>query len=465
MKVRNIFITITSFMFFSYFLTIKAAEKPLIYKIDLKQEIGSTTWLYVQNGFKEAKTLNATAIILHMNTYGGAVLYADSIRTIILNSSIPVFVLIDNNAASAGALIAIACDSIYMRKGAAIGAATVVDQSGEKMTDKYQSYMRKIIRSTAEAHGKDTIIQKGDTIIKWRRDPRIAEAMVDERISIPGIIDSLSILTFSTNEAIQNGYCEGIAENVDEVITKYLHYPEYTLSEYHATAYDEVKGFLMNPVFQAILIMLIIGGIYFELQSPGIGFPSIVAVIAVILYFTPLYIDGLAQNWEIAVFIIGLILILLEIFVIPGFGITGIAGIICVFTGLILGLLNNVDFDFSGVSGKDAGIASMKVLSGLVLGFIIILYLSNKIGSKGMFKKLALETNQDVSEGYISVPMEPSKLIGHEGIAKTVLRPSGKVLIDNEIYDAVSNLGFIEKDEKVKVIKYESGQVYVEKII
>ena len=451
-------------LFFCSFLTTKADNKPLIYKINIKKEIGSTTWLYVQNGLKEARKLNADAVLIDMNTYGGSVMEADSIRTAILNSEIPVFVFIDNNAASAGALIAIACDSIYMRKGSNIGAATVVNTTGEKMPDKYQSYMRATIRATAEAHGKDTIINGIDTIFKWRRDPRIAEAMVDERIAIPGIIDSVSILTFTANEALEHGYCDGIAENIEDIIVNRLHYSEYTLKEYNPTAYDEIKGFLLNPIFQAILIMLIIGGIYFEMQSPGIGFPSVIAGVSAVLYFAPLYIDGLAEYWEIAVFVVGLILIITEIFVFPGFGIAGIGGVACMLLGLTLGLLNNVHFDFSPVEGEDVGYASLKVFSGIILGIIGIIYFSGKIGGKGIFRKLALETSQNVSEGYISVSLEPQKLVGRTGIAKTVLRPAGKVMIEDEIYDAVSDLGFIEKGREVTVTKYETGQIYVEPV-
>ena len=124
-----------------------------------------------------------------MNTYGGEVVYADSIRTRILNTETPVCVFINNNAASAGALICIACDKIFMRSGAVIGASTVVDQSGEVAPDKYQSYMRGIIRATAEAQGKDTLIADGDTMYVWKRDPAIAEAMVDPDVEIPGVIE------------------------------------------------------------------------------------------------------------------------------------------------------------------------------------------------------------------------------------------------------------------------------------
>ncbi len=439
--------------------------KPLFFSIDLKKNVGSTTWIYIQKGFEEARAMNADGVVIEMNTYGGEVSYADSIRTKILNSDIPTYVFIDNNAASAGALIAIACDKIYMRKSGTIGAATVVDQTGQKLPDKYQSYMRATMRATAQAHGKDTIIRGNDTTFVWKRDPLIAEGMVDERTIIPNVTDSGKIITFTTEEAIKYGYCDGIAENIHEVIEKEIGSNEYKLEKFKPRAIDNVKGFLMNPFFQSILIMLIIGGIYFELQTPGIGFALIVAVVAALLYFAPLYIDGLAANWEILLFIIGLLLIALEIFVVPGFGVTGISGIALVVIGLILSLIDNVRFNFKPVDTEAIGVAFLTVIGGMLLGFGVILYLSNKIGTKGMFRRLALEKKLDNKEGYIGVPMEGGKLIGSHGTAYTVLRPSGKVKIDEKTYDAVSVDGsFIEKGTAVKVIRYETGQVYVESV-
>lgn len=147
-------------------LSVKAQEqRPLIYKINIKENIGSHTWVYLQNGLYQAFQKGATAVLLHLNTYGGSVLEADSMRTAIINASFPVYAYVDNNAASAGALIAIACDSIYMRRSASIGAATVVDAStGAKMPDKYQSYMKGIMRATAESHGRSPLSTPGDTI-------------------------------------------------------------------------------------------------------------------------------------------------------------------------------------------------------------------------------------------------------------------------------------------------------------
>ena len=437
-----------------------AAEKSLIYKIDIKNEIDNRTRIYLSKGLSEARLLKADAVLIHMNTYGGLVDAADSMRTAILYSPIPVSVFIDNNAASAGALISIAAKNIYMRKGANIGAATVVSQTGEAMPDKYQSYMRSMIRSTAEAHGKDTIIQGNDTIYKWKRDPLIAEAMVDERTVVPLLTDSGKVLTFTAEEAVRWGYCDGIAESVDDVITKHMGYQDYEIKSYEPSWIDNIKGFLMNPVAQSLLIIIIIGGIYFEMQTPGIGFPSGAAILAAILYFFPLYIEGLAANWEIIVFVVGILLMLVEIFILPGFGVAGISGIVFIVSGLTMALLNNTNFNFEQVSGAEAGRASLTVLMGIGIGFALMIWISDRIGHKGVFRKIALVT--DLEEA-VSTPSLRS-LVGKEGTAATVLRPSGKVLIDGEIYDGVSVQDFIEKGSPIKVVRFENAQVYVQAI-
>ncbi len=232
-----------------------------------------------------------------MNTYGGMLDAADSIRTKILDSDIPVYVFIDKNAASAGALISIACDSIYMAPGSNIGAATVVDQEGKVLPDKYQSYMRSMMRSTAEAKN---------------RDPEIAQAMVDPKVYVAGISDTGQVLTFTTSEAVEHDFCEAEVGDIYEVL-EHAGYDNYEFIEHKISATDRIIGWLITPMISGVLIMIIIGGIYFELQSPGIGFPIAASVIAALLYFAPLYLEGLANNWEILLFILGITLLIIEI--------------------------------------------------------------------------------------------------------------------------------------------------------
>jgi membrane-bound serine protease (ClpP class) len=440
------------------------SDQKLVYLFNIKENIAPGIWRQTQKAFAEADSLKADLVLIHMNTYGGTVLDADSIRTKVLNSRIPVYVFIDNNAASAGALISIACDSIYMREGANIGAATVVNQTGQAMPDKYQSYMRSIMRSTAEAQGHDTIINKNDTIIKWKRDPHIAESMVDPSIYIEGIIDTGKVLTMTPTEAIKYGFCEGIRKDVRDVIEK-AGMNNYEIREFKPTGLDKFIGFLINPLVSGILIMAIVGGIYFEMQTPGIGFPLGVAVAAAILYFAPLYLEGLAANWEIIIFIIGLILIAVEIFVLPGFGIAGISGITLAVSGLVLSLLENVNFDFEGVETSRIFGAITTVLISVILAFILSIWGSFKMfgAKKGIFSHMALNTVESLEQGYLGVDKVSIDIVGKTGIAETVLRPSGKVNIDGESYDGMTEGAFINRGETVKVTRYETGQIYVVK--
>lgn len=436
------------------------AESKLVYLLNIKDEIGSTTWHHTRRAIDEAAAINADMVVVHLNTYGGEVVYADSIRTALLHTSIPVVAFIDNNAASAGALIALACDSVYMRPDGSMGAATVVNGTdGAAMPDKYQSYMRGIMRATAERHGK---YRGSDSILKWRRDPLIAEAMVDTRVVVPGLIDSTRVLTFTPDEAIKWGYAEGKAESVADVLSQ-LKVDEYRLEEFKPDWIDALVGFFSSTGVQAILIMIIIGGIYFELQTPGMGFPTMAAIVAAALYFLPLYITGIVSSWIVILFLIGLVLLLLEIFVIPGFGITGIAGAVLMAAALFIGLLEDFSFTYDG-SGFDTSAiwkACFTMLLSVVAAIGAILFLTSRFGPKFITRKSELLHSQLIEDGYIGVDAEVGKYVGADAIAATDMRPSGKIIIDGDEFDAVAQRGFIENGTPVKVVRYENAQLYV----
>lgn len=416
-----------------------------IYHFELKEDITPAAWRLVKKATDEAKEMNADLIIMELNTYGGMVNMADSIRTRFINSKIRTVSWINNNAASAGALISIACDSIYMTKGANIGAATVVDGTGSQLPDKYQSYMRSTMRSTAEAKN---------------RDPHIAEAMVDDRIKIEGIIDSGQVLTFTTSEAIKHNFCEGEANTLEEVIEK-LGIEKYTITEYVAKPVDKIIAFLLNPVVSSILMLMIFGGIYFELQTPGVGFPLAAAVLGAVLYFAPLYLEGLAANWEILLFILGLILIAVEIFVLPGFGIAGILGIIFIVSGLTLSLIENDFFDFTFTPRVEISKAFIRVVGTLSGGLLLMAIFGKSLFNTPAMKRIMLMDEQRSEEGYVISHAEQESLIGSTGVAITDLRPSGKVECNDEIYDAVTEGGFIIKGSTVKVLKAEGYSIVV----
>lgn len=428
------------------------SDNPVIYTFNIDKQIGPEMWRRTMKAMDEAHRLQVDLIFISLNTYGGQVDMADSIRTKILNSEIPVYVLIKNNAASAGALISLACDSIYMQPGSTIGAATVVDQSGTPVPDKYQSYMRKKMRATAE---------------EKNRNPEIAEAMVDPDKVVPGVSDSGKVVTLTTKEALEFGFCEAEVKTMSEAL-KRSGIIAYTETKHRETQLDAVIGFLINPAFSGILILIIIGGIYFELQTPGLGFPIIASIIAAMLYFAPLYLEGLAENWEILLFIGGLILVAVEIFVIPGFGVAGISGIIFIIFGLALSMVGNVGFDFEVVPNqvlvKSFTIVTFATFGSISLSIIIGL----RLLKSSLFSQLILKSTlrKDNSYGSLGTNNEKSieSLVGKIALASTALMPSGKVIFEDEIYDASVISGFAEKGEKVKIVRRSVSTLFVQKI-
>jgi membrane-bound serine protease (ClpP class) len=441
-------ITLILLLVFAGILNSKAQENKKVYRFHIKDQIAPPAQRLTSNAINEAEAQKVDLIFIEMNTYGGLVDAADSIRTRILQTNIPVYVLIQNNAASAGALIAMACDSIYMQPASTIGAATVVDQTGQQVPDKFQSYMRSKMRSTAE--------QKG-------RDPDIAEAMVDPDKYIPGVIDSGKVLTFTTSEAIKHGFCEAQANTMEDVL-KRAGIENYEVIEHQISAIEKVISVLINPFFSGILIMIIIAGIYFELQTPGIGFPLIASITAAVLYFAPLYLEGLATNFEIVLFVIGLILLGVEIFVIPGFGVAGILGIVSIVAGLTLSLVYNDGFDFTFVDPEKIIRSFLFVTISAVLAIIGSLYFGGKMLESSAFDRVVLKSSQEKELGYTSATTLHHTLIGQTGTAVTMLHPSGKVEIDGETYDATAITSYIEKGSTVKVIKYETAQLVVRKV-
>ena len=422
-------------------------ERSTVYYFPIDEEIAPPASLRVEKAMEEAAELQADYIVVHINTFGGTLDDADKIRTAFLQSKVPVFAYIDNNAASAGALIAIACDSIYMHSGSSIGAATVVDMSGEVQPDKYQSYMRSLMRATAEARG---------------RRPDIAQAMVDPDIAVAGISDSGKVLTFTTNEAIRYGYCEAEVESLATLL-EHAGVKDYVIKEQRYSVIDKLVGFLVRPFVSGLLIMLIIGGIYFELQQPGIGFPLVLALVAAALYFAPLYLEGLAAYWEIIIFIIGIVLIFLELFVIPGFGVAGVSGIVCVVAGLVFSMVGNVGFDFSAVPSGLIAQRLMVVLVAIAVALPLSIVLGKKLFESHLFGGLALNTSEETSDGFTVATQQMQQQVGAKGRAATILRPAGKVLIGERQYDAVAQTGYIEKGDAVRVVDYENGSLVVER--
>jgi membrane-bound serine protease (ClpP class) len=442
--------SLVALLFFSltHFSLVAQQPQEKVYTFKIDKDIDPAMNRRVKIALDEAKSKDANLIIIEMDTYGGAVNDADDIRTMILETEVPVYVFINKDAASAGALISIACDSIYMAPGASIGAATVVNGTdGAAAPDKYQSYMRSMMRSTAEAKG---------------RDPKIAEGMVDEKIEIEGITTAGSVITFSVSEAIRHGFCEGQYASINALLQA-QNLQSAEVIAYEETTIDKIISFFLNPAISGVLILIIIGGIYFELQTPGVGFPLLASIVATLLYFTPYYLNGLAENWEILIFVVGIILLAIELFVIPGFGIFGITGIVFIVGGLVLSMVPNQNFNFDFVPDSQLFAALLTVILASIASVGLVFWLTPKINEWGAFRHITLPNTQERSQGY-TASFYSESLLGKTGIVHSRLRPSGKVEIDGEIYDAYSRGEFIDQGENIIVISTEGTSLKVKNL-
>lgn len=434
-----------------------------VYTFPINGDIMPAQQRLVSKCLTEAREQETDLVVIRMNTYGGLVNVADSIRTMILNYPTPIWVYIDNQAASAGALIALAADRIYMHPGGSIGAASVVDQNGQPMPDKFQSFMRATMRATAESHGQVIErIENGDTIRRWWRDPQTAEAMVGRTVADS---TTVNVLTFTASEAVKNHFSEGTASSLEKALAQ-GGVETYTLTEYRPTTLDRLLAWLMNPVVQGIFVMMIVGGIYFELQSPGIGFALVVAILGAVLYFAPLYLEGVAQNWELILFIIGLVLLAVEIFVLPGFGIAGVAGIVAVILGLSFAAIDNDLLRHLPTGEITVGWILQPILIVIIAATAALiggLLLSKRFltGTTPLQRKVVLTAEMAPEQGYVSHPQVASELIGQTAEVAAVLRPSGRVIIDGIYYDAIAEEGqFIPRGKQVIITRLEGGVVY-----
>ncbi|MCS6990619.1 MAG: hypothetical protein NZL95_02020 [Chitinophagales bacterium] len=437
--------------FFSYNATAKAVgDTPTVKKVyvfEINQSIFPAAWRLTKNALTEANRLGADVVLLKLNTYGGDLASADSIHSALMRARPLTICWITQNAASAGALVAISCDSIYMRSGALIGSASVVNQEGAVMPDKYQSYMRAMMRSTAERQG---------------RDPKIAEGMVTPNNYLPEIADSNKVIALTAEEALRYNYCDGIVETVEAALA-HAGIEPYELFHHHEDWLDRIIAFLLNPFVSSLLLLLILGGIYFEFQNPGSIFPIATAAVAAILYFAPLYLEGLAEHWEILLFIAGVILLGVELLILPGFGIAGIAGIGLILAGLTLALIRNLTFDFSFTGTEEILLALLRVLLPLGLFFALFLLFGHRISRLRLLRGIVLTDTLQEAVGYLDRPEQLKQLIGKTGVAVTPLRPAGIVELDGEQHDAMVDGAMIEKGQAIRVVNISGNLLVVRK--
>ena len=440
--------------FFIYFLisTVFSSEQT-VFIIPINGDIDMGLPYVVNRGIDQAENDDAKLIIFDIDTFGGRVDAATKIKDSILGTKIPTVAFINRRAISAGALISLSCDSIYMTSGATIGAATAVDLQGNKGSEKVISYMREEMASTAEANGKSR---------------EIAAMMVDESLELDFYVTSFGdtlnstdiegfkvdkLVTLTTKDALKLGFANETFENIESLID-YLGFDNSQTKKITSTWSEELVRFLTNPTVAPLLMSLGFLGLLFEVKSPGLGFPGIAGIIFLTLFFGSHFLVGLADIIEIILLFFGILLVILEILIIPGFGIAGITGGGLILWSIFYMLLGEYP---SAQDYSDAyfglSIATIGAIAAGILLFKIIT--ESKYYSKIIeFKPQRKQDGYSISKGF-------EKFVGKSGISTTDLRPSGKINIDNQIFQAISTGDYINKNSKIIVLRIDENQMVV----
>lgn len=417
-------------------------NESIVYRVPVTGEIELGLAPYIQRAVKEAAEVGAAALILDIDTPGGRVDAAEIISDALTDSEVPVYSLINRRAYSAGALIALSTSRIYMRPASVIGAATPVDGTGTKAPEKIVSAMRSQMRALAESNGLE---------------PEVAAAMVDEDIEIDGVVESGKLLTLTTEEAVEIGYAEAI-EDLDALLVE-LGHEGATVVTLELNWAEHLVRFFSSSLVSPFLLSLGFLGLLIEIRTPTFGLAGTMGLISLGLFFGSNMIVGLAGLEDVLIVGAGLVLLGIEAFVVPGFGIFGVAGVVAILTGLYMSLLGNIPTmpDFTRAAWVLT--SSMLLLIGSAWALIRTLPSSSRLAESGIF--LLAKTTSAI--GYESAEVR-SDLVGKYGTAITDLRPAGTALIGDERIDVVSESEWISAGTPVKVLSAEGYRHIVRSI-
>ena len=409
-----------------------AAQAPLVYRLTVSGVVENGLAPYVIRGLREAAEAHAAAVYLDMDTPGGRIDAAERIADAVRASAVPVYAYVNPRAYSAGALIALSSKGIYMRPGAVLGAATPVDGGGVKASEKVVSAMRGEFRALAEARGLD---------------PLIAEAMVDERVEVPGLDDADRLLTLSTNEALRVGYAKAAPAGQAELLAS-IALPGARVVSLAPNWAELLVRFLTNPLVSPLLLSLGVLGLVFEIKTGAFGIGGLVSLASLGLFFGSSFLVGLAGWEEVILLGIGLVAIAIEVFVLPGFGAAGILGIVALAAAIILAMIG------SSPSAGDVAQALMVLGASLVITLAVAYAWLRHLPNSGRFGGLFLRGGAHQADGYIAA-VPRGDLVGQDGVAVTDLRPAGTAQIGQERVDVVTEGEYGAQGRAVRVVRSE----------
>ncbi len=427
--------------FLIFIFSVLPASSNEVFIIPIEGVIDGGLAKFVERAVGEAEEKGARAIILKVNTPGGRVDSAVLIRDAVLNAKQPTIAYIGKNAISAGALISLSCKQIFMEPGSSIGAATAVDLQGKKASEKVISYMRAEMRATAEATG---------------RDPLIAEAMVDEEIEIPEVIKKGKLLTLTTEEAYKLGISDRTVKSIDEVLD-FINLSGVSRVVMKPNWAENVVRFLTHPVVSSLLMTLGFLGLIFEVKTPGWSVGGTIGLIALALFFGSHLIVKLAGFEAVLLFGLGITFLIAEVFFIPGFGIAGVLGILCMILSVILSLIGRFP------TPQDISNAFTVLGASIIMTIIFSYFIFKYMPRTSIYGKIVLNTSEKVSEGWASQE-NYAYLVGAQGVAYSALRPSGTGIFEGKRIAVVTQGEFILKGTAITVIQVEGARVVVQAV-
>jgi membrane-bound serine protease (ClpP class) len=393
---------------------------------------------------------DAAAIVFDINTPGGRVDAATVIRDAIMEApvSLRTVAFVHPRAISAGAFISLACDLIFIAEGGSIGAATPISLSGgeaEPVDEKMVSYFRTEMAATARAKGR-----RGD----------IAEAMVDADIEIEGVSPAGKLLTLDTAGALRHGIADARAADLDDVLAKLaLGGAERRVLALNWA--EELARILTHPILSGLLMSIGVLGILIELYQPGFGLPGIVGLSCLVLFFAGHLVVHMAGFEELLLFAAGVILLFVEVFVTPGFGVVGILGVLLILGSLVFSL-SGVPLDVSFDTGLLTTAVSRVLLS--LAGSIVLFFAALAVLPRTRVRNrlvLATAINATAAGGAEGEAIAEVLAAGLTGVAESFLRPAGIARFGERRIDVVSEGDFIGQGARVVIVRTAGNRVVV----
>ncbi|MDO5715405.1 MAG: nodulation protein NfeD [Tissierellia bacterium] len=402
--------------------TVYGKEKENALVIPIEGEINNATSTLVNDGIDYAKEKNFDRIIFKIDTYGGRIVSAERMKNAMIASPIPTISFVNNKAESAGVLLTIASEEVYMDDMSTIGSAEPIPNN-----EKNLSFWRSLLQSTANYR---------------HRNSKVVMGMADKDIVIEGITEKGKLINLNNQQAEELKISDGTYSSLEHLAKD----KNFNLDYYKPNASVQFLSLISTSMATSILLAIAMVGMVVEIMTPGFGVGGTLSIISFGLFFMGNIMAGNSVWYSVILFLLGLLLVGIEL-IVPGFGLPGIGGIIFLVVGIVLAI-------------GDLSLALISFSTALILSLIVGYFLFKRGMRLKLFQKVQLQVSSTKDRGYISSD-EPDLLPGDEGITATPLRPSGYGIFRDKRFEVLSDRGYVLKNQKIVVVRIEGSKVFV----